>query len=651
MANSVVERAMQQGKALAAADNVLIEPEPGKLVDRNNQVLFALQQFKESKPDKAAEALLHLGLNNIGAEGMLAGYALGERLAALRGVYTALEGLNPDIVTEAVSRFLDDMASVNAAGGGSLSGLWAERIRPRVFEEKHQAGEAFLKLMYIQLQECVYWQMFSERMCKFGNDFARGLRWLRFAGFCQVSTNPVLAWRAYLEDELLKARFRAEAKGHAEWLKDPHSYARQMALEATLLAIEPNMEVFRPMALLTGLGDFIVSLQLNPEISHDAAASIEDAENAFAWAKEKQTAYDGLLGVEEPGALNPCIVFKVAANHPASIRITRLLNRRSIPTNITVDYTVVQELMLFIEALKGKAEAIREGLPIARGYTTNMGGRLVSHLREQYAVNIFVQLAKKNIAVAFGLLKELADALGVDPAIWSALAKADIETKARVICSYQYLKSLAEPAILKAAELIGKSRGEINRTEQDLRMAGTLVVRRVWWTFFAPENREKWIVYLADRFGISKEQAQGALESIDCLPASKRIPEDTLLTLGYGGMTQTEFPNFACAVQRHVEERKLAISHFANSIATPPRLRQLERLEQIFDFRRAYDLTPGLRAFLQDKVGIDVTGWGTQGVGPKSWPAYGAPQKTSCEFQDAFLQFVEMCMEMCTGLA
>ncbi len=42
--------------------------------------------------------------------------------------------------------------------------------------------------------------MVKEGKCKFGNDYALGLRWLRHLGFEQVSTNPVLAARAYQDE-------------------------------------------------------------------------------------------------------------------------------------------------------------------------------------------------------------------------------------------------------------------------------------------------------------------------------------------------------------------------------------------------------------------------------------------------------------------
>jgi hypothetical protein len=49
-----------------------------------------------------------------------------------------------------------------------------------------------LKAAEREIRENIYYRMVKDGLCKFGNDYAIGLRWLRHLGFEQVSTNPVL---------------------------------------------------------------------------------------------------------------------------------------------------------------------------------------------------------------------------------------------------------------------------------------------------------------------------------------------------------------------------------------------------------------------------------------------------------------------------
>ncbi len=638
----VIMEALDLKRPLAVADRILLDPKPGELVARTDALAMAILSLRESRPVTVAQAIAQLGLNLIGAETVWAGYSDEERSEAYHvwQGQKSLQYMDSQLAASVVWDLRQEMKSINK--GDSLPGLWEGRI---VLEQGINPIMSFVDSMREMIEKCVYWQMFRKKMCKFGNDFARGLRWGRLVGFCQVSTNPVLAYKAYLEDQALGDVLRDRIAKRKEWMQNPEDFAREIAMEATLLALFPNLEIFRPLAILTRLRDFQVSLQLNPEIADDAQASIEDATMAFARAREFLTQYDHLLGLEKPGEVNPNIVFKVAANHPAAVKITRELNRLGIPTNNTLVYSVGQEIKLFLAALCGKAEAIANGLPIARGYMTNMGGRLTSHLREQEAIKVFVTLARKSIGRAFDLLNALAQDLKVDPMVWGAVVNGDIETKARVLCAFGYLKSLDQEVIIKAAGLIGRSAVDIRILEQDLRMAGTLVVQRVWQTFFRPENRKKWLYYLKTNFNITEAQAQTVLNSIDCLPASKRIPEDTFKALGEQGMTHTEFPNHARAVQLFAEREGFVLGDFTDSVCTDPDPSLLGRLNRIPEFRRAYGLNPSLYSFL-DLFGFDLRGWNQQGLSPGTWSSFGPCQKTSSEFQQAFLDFVKMCLAL-----
>ena len=68
---------------------------------------------------------------------------------------------------------------------------------------KNHLFSQFLKMAEEEIRTNIYYRMVKEGKCKFGNDYALGLRWLRHLGFEQVSTNPVLAARAYQDEPQL----------------------------------------------------------------------------------------------------------------------------------------------------------------------------------------------------------------------------------------------------------------------------------------------------------------------------------------------------------------------------------------------------------------------------------------------------------------
>ena len=411
-----VAQAIEGGHTLAVADQVLIDPEPGTLVSRVEDLLAAVGE-NQVPADQVCRTLIRLGMNFVGRDAEIVGYGADEAEAALDRVLLAiddLEGSAASAMGEVVGAFIADMNSVNL--GDSLSGLLAERIEPGL--DGSNPGRSFLVLLKQQMRSGVYWQMIGERYCKFGNDFARGLEYLRHYGFCQVSTNPVLAAKAFDEDDSLTGELKAEIDKHDDWKQHPEAHADEIAMAATLIALWPNLSIFRPLALHTGLKDYMVSFQLNPNIADDADASIEDASSAHRLAADFLEAYDRLLGLgDRSGKVDPNIVFKVAASHKAARRITEVLNGRGIGSNNTVVYTVAQEVQLILDAFEGKAEAVRSGRPVVRTYETNMGGRFVSHLREVEAQKIFTAAAARaGDEAAAEILDALASALGVDEA-------------------------------------------------------------------------------------------------------------------------------------------------------------------------------------------------------------------------------------------
>lgn len=643
-----ITKAFEQGHTLAVADQVLVDPEKGNLVSRVDKLLRAIKTQGKS-PDQISETLLRLGMNFVGRDAEIVGYGAGEIDAALERVLSETDNIDAEVMKEVVAGFLADMKSVNRED--SLSALLAERIEPDL--DMANPGRSFLMLLKKHIRSGVYWRMIGESYCKFGNDFARGLEYLRHYGFCQVSTNPVLAARAFDEDPSLEDELKEEVAKHDDWKQDPEAHDDEIAMAATLVALWPNLSVFRPLALHTELKDYMVSFQLNPNIADQADASIDDARNAHNVATNFLKDYDEMLGLgDRAGELGPCIVFKVSGGHEAARKITTVLNSEGIGTNNTVVYTVAQEVQLVLDAFEGKARSTKGGGQVVRTYETNMGGRFVSHLREVEAEKIFTAVADKSGSEkASGLLDSLADSLDVDSSTLESVDSGAVAEKARAICSYKFLKSLDNPVMIQAAGLIGQSAEEVELLEADLKKAGTIVARRVYWVFYSPENRPKWIDYLAKTYGISKDQAQWILESMDVLPASKRVPEDTLDALAGENMCHTEFPNHARAVQIFSEQAGFRLEDLKESILDTFEPGVVQRLSKLPDFRRGYDLTPSLKDFLQNKVGVDVGDWQTEGLKPEDWPGFGSVQKTSAEFKTAYDTFAAKCVKIAKEVA
>jgi len=536
------------------------------------------------------------------------------------------------------------MKSVNRSD--SLPGLMAERIEGHL--EPAEPASSFLCLFKGQIRTGVYWRMIGEGYAKFGNDYARGLEYLRHIGFCQVSTNPVLAAKAFDEDPGLTDELKEEVIKHEDWIEHPDAHADAMALAATLIALWPNLAVFRPLALHTGLKDFMVSFQLNPNIADDAELSIADAKQAYQLAAKYLKRYDEWLGLgDRAGRIGPNIVFKVAASSKAARTITRELNREGIGTNNTVVYSVGQEVLLIADAFAGKAKAIQQGKTVTRTYETNMGGRFASHLREVAAEKIFLDAAEKIGPLrAQAYLDDLARSLRVEAATSAKLADSALIDKIRTICSFKYLKSLDQADFLAASEAAGHEPKEICQLEEDLRKAGTLVARRVHGVFYSPKNRPRWIRYLQETYSLSGEQATEILDSMDVLPASKRISEDTLHALGSRNMCHTEFPNQARAVQLRSEQPGFRLEDFRESVAANYEAGVIDRLSTWRDFGLGYSLTSELKELLL-RVGLEeAKDWPVDGILPAEWPEFGPVVKTSEEFRAAYLAFRTKCISI-----
>ncbi|MEM2885929.1 MAG: hypothetical protein QXF24_07560, partial [Thermoproteota archaeon] len=389
----------------------------------------------------------------------------------------------------------------------------------------------------------------------------------------------------------------------------------------------------------------MVSYQLNPNVASSAGGSMADAIRIYSAAQEFLRRYDeyllwGYSSVKERG--RPNIVFKIAGGYPAAIEITSSLNSLGIGTNNTVTYTVAQEVTLIMAAMEGMAEAVKKGIIPTQVYETNMGGRLESHIREVEAEKIVLDALEKAGGRKEELLLRLAKGLGATKEVETS---KDLREKVRGICSFKYLKSLENEALIDfLAGAKGTSREEVlatlSKMEGDIGMAGTLVAQRTYEIFFSPENRPKWVSYLRKRCGLRADEAELVIDRIDVLPASKRKPNDTFLTLARKNMTNTEFPDHQQRVLEASRKEGFDLASFENSIARKHDPEVVRRLLLIGDFKRAYELTP------EKLRGVGVLGdYGSGGLDVSEWPKFGSVVKTMAEFTNAYEAFKAKCVE------
>lgn len=539
------------------------------------------------------------------------------------------------VAAAVVRRFLDRMKLVQK--GTSMVAATALRIEGAL-DFTRPVMLPFLDRAQAEIEGNIYTRMVREGHCRFGNDYALGLRWLRHLGFEQVSTNPVLAALAYKDDPGLSQAFRAEIHTHrkfAEWAASPEGAADEIALHATLLALWDNLHVYRPIFynLAAESGGGVVSFQLNPNVAHLVHESVQDVFTAFAEATEDLRVYDGHLLAGYPATrerARPNMVIKVAASSPAAREIARTINGFGFGSNITVIYTCSQQVTMILEEMAGMAVAIRKGIVPTQLYMTNMGGRLESHLREVRLEELFGELgARLGEDRALERIERLAEANGTAAAVGRA---AGYEAKVAAATRFSHQRTLDANVAAALGEVASDE--ELRSWEDAIGRSGTLVARRVWGIFFSPENRARWLDYLCRSHRLSRGQAETVLGRICYLPASKRKPQDTYWTLASRNMVHTEFPNHQENVRMMAEGRGFRLEEYVESIAEEPPVGILELLNRIPDFRTAYELTPEINGVLRE-AGIPGD-FGSGGHTPEEWPQFGSVRKTLAEFKGAY---------------
>lgn len=656
-----VVRLVGWGHAALAADHLLFPEITGALpavvagVIRQLNIRFAQARLRAGDSGAEAarkirdrqfgyEALLEMALNFSGLESRWLDAE--ERREAIRSIQAALAEWEAVEATEGqgsvagavVRQLLHRMRLVQQ--GGSMVARTATRIGEALDFGKPALVE-FLRKAQAEIEGNIYTRLVREGRCRFGNDYALGLRWLRHLGFEQVSTNPVLAARAYQDDPRLSEIFRSEVRSHRkfrQWTTDPERHGDEIALYATLLALWDNLHVYRPVFfnLAETSGGGVVSFQLNPNIAHLTQESIQDVFAAFAEATEDLRVYDdyllaGYRATRERA--RPNMVIKVAATSPAAREIARTINTFGFGSNITVIYSVGQEVTMILEEMAGMAGALRKGIRPTQLYMTNMGGRLESHLRELKLEELFAQL-KQAVGELKGLARvnQLAAANGTRAKVDQAKGY-----EAKVVAATRFPAQRTIDANVIAALQDVASEEELKAWEEAIGRSGTLVARRVWSIFFPEGNREKWQAYLARKYPLSREQTRLILDRIYYLPASKRKPQDTYWTLTGKNMVHTEFPDHQENVRRMAEAEGFVASNHFDSITAQFPAEVVERLNTLPDFRRSYEVNADISQVLGE-VGI-AGDLGTGGLTPEQWPEYGPVQKTSAEFKAAYDKF------------
>jgi hypothetical protein len=669
-----VVRLIEGGQTTLAADHLLFPERNGMLPRIVGGIIRRLNiGFSESSPSSADneetlrkkisfrqyayEALLEMALNFYGLESRwLHDEEKTECLNYLLDVLKEWENLERregkvSVASAAAGKWLSRMKRVQK--GSSMVAKTALRIEASLDFEKN-IWPALLKKAEAEIKENIYYRMVKEGMCRFGNDYALGLRWLRHLGYEQVSTNPYLAARAYEDEPDLIEMFREEVKHHPnfrQWCARPSSHAEEITLYATLLALWDNLHVFRPIFfnLRETSGGGVVSFQLNPNIAHLVEESIRDVFQAFSIASEHLSLYDAYLlaGYPMGGEKGrPNLVIKVAAVAPAARTIAKTINAFGFGSNITVDYSVSQEATLLIEEMEGMAEAMRKGIVPTQLYMTNMGGRLESHLREVKLETFFRRLREKvGEETATHKIIQLSESNGTKDRVLKAKG---YDEKALAATRYAHGQKKIDGPIVEALKDVA-SKEELQSWEEVIGKSGTLVARRVWSIFFSEPNRERWVTHLVEKKGLTRNQARLIMDRIHYLPASKRKPFDTYWTLSSRNLVHTEFPDHQENVRKMAEEPRFDAKEYAESISKTFPGETVEQLNQIEDFRKAFEINSELSQIFK---GVGISGdFGLKGLEPSGWPQFGPVQKTLAEFKNAYDNFQKEMVSILHALA
>jgi hypothetical protein len=158
------------------------------------------------------------------------------------------------------------------------------------------------------------------------------------------------------------------------------------------------------------------------------------------------------------------------------------------------------------------------------------------------------------------------------------------------------------------------------------------------------------VEWLERGHNLERAEATLILNSMDILPASKRIPEDTLDTLAPANMCNTEFPNHAKAVQLYSEKPDFDLTVYRGAVLRPPDEELVRRLSNVRDFVHAYEYTEDVsKQMLEVGVTSAIGELGLGGVKEQDWHEFGPVKKTMNEFREAYNKFLERCIELASA--
>ncbi|MBF0543335.1 MAG: hypothetical protein HQM08_02820 [Candidatus Riflebacteria bacterium] len=183
-----------------------------------------------------------------------------------------------------------------------------------------------------------------------------GLKHALRKGAVAVTTNPSIFNKTIKRFPEYWGKKRDEIKK-----KFPSYTLDQMAARIYTEVVLESARIIRPIFNFGNKNFGYVSLQLNPNISDNSTAMINEAEMIFIWLKE---AFNG----EKPN-----VVFKVPGTF-AGLKVASELTSKGIGVNITVNYSVSQQLAFGEILEKGKADHC---------YLTQMNSRLEAPVAEE----------------------------------------------------------------------------------------------------------------------------------------------------------------------------------------------------------------------------------------------------------------------------
>lgn len=191
---------------------------------------------------------------------------------------------------------------------------------------------------------------------RLGNNDGTGLKKAMRQGAVLVTTNPQIV-------NVLRKRFPDywDSKKQEIKKRNPDFKLEQLAARITTEAVLESARLLRPIYENGDIHMGYVSFQLNPNLSKDSEAMIKDAKMVWEWLKQDFNGED------------PNVVFKVPGTY-AGLDTARDLTNKGIGVNITVNYSVAQQIAFADIIEKGKAKHC---------YLTQMNRRLESPVAEE----------------------------------------------------------------------------------------------------------------------------------------------------------------------------------------------------------------------------------------------------------------------------